>query len=212
MRLGYFGGSFDPPHLGHLAVARAAAKAFALDRVLFVPTANQPLKPTGSSAPFADRLAMVSLLCASEPTFEVSDIEAPRPDHSPNYTVDTLTQLRSTLAPEDEIFVLVGVDAFLDLRRWREPGQLLTLAQWVVFSRPGVLFSLANFLVDDLAPLTLNPAQQARVHHLDTLAEPASATRIRSLLHSLPASEPELLTLLPPTVLDYIRTHHLYTA
>jgi nicotinate-nucleotide adenylyltransferase len=200
MRLGYFGGSFDPPHLGHLAVARAAADAFALDRVLFVPTANQPLKPTGSSAPYADRLAMVSLLCASESTFEASDLEAPRPDHSPNYTVETLTQLRSTLAPEDEIFVLVGVDAFLDLRRWREPNRLLTLAQWIVFSRPGVLF--------DLAPLQLTAAQRARIHQLDTLAEPASATRIRELLRS----GEDCAGLLPPALLHYIRTHHLYSA
>jgi nicotinate-nucleotide adenylyltransferase len=203
MRLGYFGGSFDPPHLGHLAVARAAADAFSLDRVLFVPTANQPLKPTGASAPYADRLALVSLLCASESTFEASTLEVPHPDHSPNYTVDTLNQLRSTLAPEDDIFVLTGADAFLDLRRWREPDQLLTLAQWIVLSRPG-------FSLDDLAPLELTSAQRARIHILDTLAEPASATHIRQLLRSLPASDPELLTLLTPTVLSYIRTHRLY--
>jgi nicotinate-nucleotide adenylyltransferase len=202
MRLGYFGGSFDPPHLGHLAVARAAAEAFALDHVLFVPTANQPLKPNGASAPYEDRLAMVSLLCAEEPNFEASTLEAPRPDHAPNYTVDTLTRLRATLAPDDEIFVLTGVDAFLDLKRWREPNQLLTLAQWIVISRPGVLF--------DLVPLELTAAQRARIHHLDTLAEPASATHIRSLLHSIPASKPELLTLIPASILSYIHTHHLY--
>jgi nicotinate-nucleotide adenylyltransferase len=211
MRLGYFGGSFDPPHLGHLAVARAAAGAFALDCVLFVPTANQPLKPLGSSASYADRLAMVTLLCADDASFSASGLEAPRLDHSPNYTVDTLTQLRSTLGPADEIFVLTGADTFLSLKRWREPNQLLTLAQWIVLSRPGVLFSLAKFLYDDLAPLQLTPTQRARIHHLDTLAEPASATHIRSLLHSLPMSERELLTLLPITVLDYIRNHQLYS-
>jgi nicotinate-nucleotide adenylyltransferase len=205
MRLGYFGGSFDPPHLGHLAVARAAADAFALDRVLFVPTAHQPLKPSGSYASYADRLAMVSLLCADDTSFEASHLEAPHPDHTPNYTVDTLTQLHATLAPADDIFVLTGADAFLDLRRWREPNQLLALAQWIVLSRPG-------FSLDDLTPLQLTPTQRARIHHLDTLAEPASASHIRALLSDLPTSEPEVLTLLSPTVLDYIRTHHLYTA
>jgi nicotinate-nucleotide adenylyltransferase len=146
---------------------------------------------------------MVSLLCADDPSFEASNLEAPHPDHTPNYTVDTLTQLRATLAPTDDIFVLAGADAFLDLRRWRSPDQLLALAQWIVLSRPG-------FSLDNLTPLQLTPTQRARIHHLDTLAEPASATRIRSLLRDLPASEPELTTLLSPTVLHYIRTHHLY--
>jgi nicotinate-nucleotide adenylyltransferase len=222
MRLGFFGGSFDPPHLGHLAVARTAAAAFSLDRVLLAPTGQQPLKPDGALASFNDRLAMVRLLCtqnsnasndsndSNHPSFTASDIEAPHPDHTPNYTIDTLTRLRGTLAPTDEIFVLVGVDAFLDLKRWREPNQLLTLAQWIVLSRPGILFSLSNFLDNDLAPLQLTAAQRARVHHLDTLAEPASATHIRALLRSLTASEPELSPLLPPAVLAYIRAHHLY--
>jgi nicotinate-nucleotide adenylyltransferase len=204
MRLGYFGGSFDPPHLGHLAVARAAADAFALDRVLFVPTAHQPLKPTGATASYADRLAMVSLLCADDPRLAASDLEAPLPDHAPNYTIDTLTQLRSTLTAADEVFVLTGADAFLDLRRWRDPDHLVELAQWIVLSRPG-------FSLDDLAPLQLTIDQRARVHLLGTLAEPASATRIRQLLRSLPASDPELLTLLSTTVLRYILTHHLYS-
>jgi nicotinate-nucleotide adenylyltransferase len=204
MRLGYFGGSFDPPHLGHLAVARAAADAFALDRVLFVPTAHQPLKPTGATASYADRLAMVSLLCADDPRLAASDLEAPLPDHAPNYTIDTLTQLRSTLTAADEVFVLTGADAFLDLRRWRDPDHLVELAQWIVLSRPG-------FSLDDLAPLQLTIDQRARVHLLGTLAEPASATRIRQLLRSLPASDPELLTLLSTKVLRYILTHHLYS-
>ncbi len=100
MRLGYFGGSFDPPHLGHLAVARAAADAFALDRVLFVPTAHQPLKPTGATASYADRLAMVSLLCADDPRLAASDLEAPLPDHAPNYSAPRSRQpTRSSSSP-----------------------------------------------------------------------------------------------------------------
>jgi nicotinate (nicotinamide) nucleotide adenylyltransferase len=130
-RLGFFGGSFDPPHLGHLAIARAAAEAFSLDRVLFVPTAHQPLKPAGPVASFDARLAMVELLCADDADFEASPIEAPNADGTPNFTVDTLTQLRASLGEGDEIFVLVGADAFLDLRRWREPERLLQLAEWI---------------------------------------------------------------------------------
>jgi nicotinate-nucleotide adenylyltransferase len=198
-RLGYFGGSFDPPHSGHLAIARAAATAFSLDRILFVPTAHQPLKPTGPAAPFDARLAMVALLCTGDPSFEASSLEAPHVDGSPNYTVDTLTQLRSSLNGPDVIFVLVGADAFLDLRRWREPDRLLTLAEWIVISRPG-------FSLQDLSPLALTTAETKGVHILDGIAEPASATSIRELLHS----GSDCPGLLPTTVLRYIRDHHLY--
>jgi nicotinate-nucleotide adenylyltransferase len=198
-RLGFFGGSFDPPHLGHLAIARAAAKAFSLDRVLVVPTAQQPLKPTGLVAPFEARLAMVALLCADDASFEASPLEAPNTDGTPNFTVDTLAQLRSSLDEGDEIFVLIGADAFLDLRRWRQPERLLQLAEWVVISRPG-------FWLDDLSPLALSAAELARVHVLGGVAEPASATRIRQLLHA----GSDCAGLLPPAVVRYIRDHHLY--
>src|SRR5580700_10939646 len=119
MRVGFYGGSFDPPHCGHLAVARAAARAFALDKVLLAPTAQQPLKPQGAEAAFADRLAMVRLLCAGEHGLQASELEAPdssgaSPPSSgaaapnaaqPNYTIDTLRRLRAQLRPSDEIFV-----------------------------------------------------------------------------------------------------------
>ena len=221
MHIGFFGGSFDPPHLGHLAVARAAADAFDLDRVLLAPTARQPLKPRGASAGFADRLAMVTLLCeaaasaedpdASEtspkdpsrpPLFEPSSLDAPRPDGSPNYTVDALTRLRQELSPEDRILVIVGADAFLDIRRWRSPETLLRLADWIVVSRPG--FSLRQ-----LDALALSTEQQARVHLLERVHEPASATGIRALLRHGPVGS-SVRPLLPASVLEYIHTHRLY--
>ncbi len=207
MRLGYFGGSFDPPHLGHLALARAAADSFALDEVLFVPTGRQPLKPIGPVASFRDRLAMVEILCRGQreagsgelPRFKAAAIEAPLPGGSPNYTVDTLTRLRADLDSGDPIFVVVGADAFRDLRRWREPDRLLALADWVVVSRPG-------FSMRQLDTLALTPPQRGRVHLLEGVAEPASATRIREQLSS--GSDCE--GLLSAAVLDYIRDHRLY--
>jgi nicotinate-nucleotide adenylyltransferase len=199
MRIGYFGGSFDPPHLGHLRLARAAAEAFSLDRVLLAPTGIQPLKPEGLIAPFSDRLAMVALLCGSDPILQASSIDAPRPNHLPNYTVDTLTTLRAQLSPSDSLFILTGADAFLDLRRWRSPDQLLDLADWIVLSRPG--FSLRQ-----LDALALSSEQLSRIHLLETLADTTSATHIRSLLaQNLPCEH-----LLPTTILDYIHAHHLY--
>jgi nicotinate-nucleotide adenylyltransferase len=210
MRVGFFGGSFDPPHLGHLVVAREAASAYSLDRVLFAPTARQPLKPNGAVAPFDARLDMVALLCNLQPTlemppadraprFEPSRLDAPLPDGSPNYTVDTLTRLRATLQPVDEIFAILGADAFKTIAQWRSPHALLELAQWIVVSRPGA--SIEPFQTTGL------PANQShRVHLIQGIAHPSNATEIRTLLRSGSNCE----DLLPPSILHYIRAHHLY--
>jgi len=208
MRIGYFGGSFDPPHRGHLAVAQTAAAAFALDRVLFIPTSNQPLKPNGPIVPYADRLAMVRLLCAEAlPATNciASELEAPLPDDAPHYTIDTLQRLLSTLQPDDALFVLVGTDAFLQLPLWRSPMQLLELADWIVVSRPGFDPARLEALMQSLH---LTPAQRARIHLLQNLADPTSATALRAALqHPESASHLEGL---PATILNYMQTHHLY--
>jgi len=201
MRLGYFGGTFDPPHLGHLAVAQAAADAFALEQVLMVPTGVQPLRPVSPLAPFADRLAMVSLLCEQDPRLQAAALEAPRNPPVPNYTVDTLQQLL-VRSPEDELFVIVGADAFQSLPQWRSPELLLTLAQWIVVTRP-------RLTALELPALT--PEQRERVHLLQTLDNPASASAVRAALASRdPARSAELASLLSPPVLAYIREHGLY--
>ncbi len=199
MRIGFFGGSFDPPHRGHLAVAHAAAESFRLDRVLLAPTAQQPLKPNGAVASFKDRLAMVELLCQGESRFEASALDAPLVHGAPNYTIDTLTRLRAELSGDATVFVIVGADAFLDLRRWRSPDGLLDVAEWIVVSRPGFSFT-------DLDALKLSPEQFARVHLLPGVAEPASATQIR--LHL--SEGHDCSEIVPAPVLEYIREHHIY--
>jgi nicotinate-nucleotide adenylyltransferase len=204
MRIGFFGGSFDPPHLGHLAVGHAAAEAFSLDRILFTPTGRQPLKTNGASASFADRLIMVSLLCelqppGTRPYFEPSSSDAPHADGSPNYTVDALSKLRGNYSTDDNLFVIVGADAFLDLPRWRSPDILLQLAEWIVVSRPGVS-------LQQLQSVNLTPGQLSRVHLLEDVHEPASATDIRELL----SIGSDCFGLLPSSILNYIRAHHLY--
>ena len=120
MRVALFGGSFDPPHHGHTAIATAAADVFDLDKVLFAPVGRQPLKPEGVPASFADRLAMVELACKSDPRFDGSDLDTPRSDGTPNYTVQTLAALHDVM-PDARLFNLVGADSFLNLPRWREP-------------------------------------------------------------------------------------------
>jgi nicotinate-nucleotide adenylyltransferase len=206
MRIGYFGGSFDPPHRGHLAVARAASATFHLDNVLFVPAGRQPLKPEGAAASFRDRLAMTALLCDGQPTFSASDLEAPKPDHAPSYTIETLRRLHSQI-PAAEVFVLVGADAFLTVREWREPSELLRCAQWIVVSRPDVP------LERRLPELALTAEQLAHVHALTGIEEPASATEIRRLLLGCAAPqacEAQISEMVPPAVLAYILEHGLY--
>lgn len=197
MRVALFGGSFDPPHHGHIAIATAAANVFDLDKVLFAPVGRQPLKPEGS-APYADRLAMVELACRADSRFVASELDAPRSDGAPNYTVETLTKLHETM-PDVRLFNLAGADSFLGLRRWHEPERLLELAEWIVVSRPG--FPLA-----DLSPLGLTPHQKGRVHLLQTVHEDVAATNLRERLDA-----GDLCTdVLSPAVSEYIRVHHLY--
>jgi nicotinate-nucleotide adenylyltransferase len=198
MRVALFGGSFDPPHHGHIAIATAAADVFDLDRVLFTPVGRQPLKPEGAPAPFADRLAMVELACRPDPRFAVSELDAPRPDGSPNYTIQTLATLHGAM-PDARLFNLVGADSFLNLRRWHEPERLLEVAEWIVVSRPG--FPLA-----DLSSLGLTPRQRGQIHLLQTVHEDVAATNLRERLEV-----GDLCTdVLAPEVSAYIEAHHLY--
>jgi nicotinate-nucleotide adenylyltransferase len=212
-RIALFGGTFDPPHRGHMAIARAAADALQLDQVLFAPTGRQPLKLKSNPTPFADRLALVAAACAdanadsesnAEPgasvRFTSTDLDAPRPNNLPNYTVDTLAALRA-LHPNDTLFSLAGADSFLTLYHWREPQRLLALAEWIVVTRPG--YPLTD---ESLAPLRLTPAQRARVHLLTGIAEEVSATGLRERLrHGDPCAD-----LLSPSVARYIAEHRLY--
>jgi nicotinate-nucleotide adenylyltransferase len=201
MRIGFFGGSFDPPHCGHLAIARATADRCALSRILLAPTAKQPLKPDGPVASFHDRLAMVRLLCQADPRLEASSLDGPRPDQKPNYTIDALERLRQTLSIGDTITVLIGIDAFLDIRRWRSPDELLRDFDWAVISRPG-------FTLESIDGLNLTLQQRERVRLIDSVAETVSATALRA---SLQAGE-DIHSQLPATVLAYIREHRLYGA
>jgi nicotinate-nucleotide adenylyltransferase len=227
----FFGGSFDPPHLGHLAVARAARDALQLDCVLFAPVGAQPLKPHGSTAPFADRLAMTALAISGEPGFEISLADAPTSDQRPNYTLETLGTIRAGLPPGGSLFCLMGADSFVSLSHWHGAAELPFVASLIVASRPGQqLDDLARFLPRGLtlepgtshlsppsAPVELrsylirNPAGQiAPFYLLPNLDVEISASEIRKQVHlsaqDLIAARP----LLPPPVADYIRTHSLY--
>ena len=130
-RVGVFGGTFDPVHVGHLAIALAALESVPLDRVLFVPARRSPLKDRDPLASVSDRVAMLEAAVASEPRFALSPVELDRDGVS--YTVDTLEALRS----EGDLFLILGSDALADLELWREPDRIRELATILVAARPG---------------------------------------------------------------------------
>jgi nicotinate-nucleotide adenylyltransferase len=199
MRVALFGGTFDPPHRGHIGIAAAAADAFRLDRVLFAPAGRQPLKTVAAPAAFADRMAMVRLACAGDARFSASEIDAPRADGAPNYTVDTLAALRTSM-PGAEIFSLIGADSLLGLQHWREPERLLELAEWIVATRPG--FPLGN-----LAALGFTAEQRSRIHLLETVHYDVAATDLRRRLREGNSCK----EMLSPAVANYIAEHHVYS-
>ncbi len=228
-RVAFFGGSFDPPHLGHLAVARAARRALRLDKVLFAPVGAQPLKPAGSTAPFAHRVAMTELAIASDPAFELSLVDAPTAEGKPNYTLDTLRRLRAGLSPGTTLFCLMGADSFLSLRRWRGAAAIPFAAALVVASRPGqrlddltgclpkgvTLHAAAPQHKDAPADVELrsyvlrDPAgQTAPFYLLPDLDVEISASGIREQASAAP--DPGDDRLVPLAVGDYIRSHGLY--
>lgn len=228
-RVAFFGGSFDPPHLGHMAVARAARAALGLDQVLFAPVGAQPLKPQGSTAAFEDRVAMTRLAIAGEPGFSVSLVDAPRRSTAPNYTVETLIRLRAELPPGGVLYCLMGADSFLSLRRWHRAAEMPFVAGLVVASRPGqplddLLAALPDGLEVEAVPLAVRPSGSgvdcyrvgngaggaALLYVLPGLHIEISASQIRGQIQS---SDPSLVPeqhLLSNAVLDFIRAHELY--
>lgn len=133
-RIGLLGGTFDPVHHGHLAMALAAHQRCRLDRVVFLPAASPPHKPETVVTPLVDRLVMLRLAIESSPFLFCSDIEAFR--SGPSYTIDTLRHLRAELGPEAELFFIIGADSFLEITTWKEYRRIPFLAHLVVVNRP----------------------------------------------------------------------------
>lgn len=226
MRIALFGGSFDPPHLGHTGVATAAAERLRLDRVLMAPAGRQPLKRDQTQSPYSDRLAMVELACTGHLPLVASAIDAPRPDGGLNYTYDTLHLLREA-SPGDEIYCLVGADSLQTLRHWYRAAEALMLAPWIVAARPGFpLESLAHLLPDGIQagdpeqghseqgesrtrlPL-IRGSQRQTLWLLPDLDYEISATELRAALAANPAGIPQQI--LDPKVAEYAHTHRLYS-
>ena len=183
-RVGVFGGTFDPVHVGHLAIALAALESVPLDQVLFVPARRSPLKDRDPVASVADRVAMLEAAITSEPRFALSRVELERDGVS--YTVDTLEALRS----QGELFLIVGSDALADLARWRTPDRIHDLATILVAGRPG-------------APEP-DPVHRARAFDAPRLDISSRELRARA------ARGMSLRYLVPDGVWEHIQKRHLY--
>jgi nicotinate-nucleotide adenylyltransferase len=183
-RVGVFGGTFDPVHVGHLAIALAALESVPLDRVLFIPARRSPLKDRDPLASVTDRVAMLEAAIASEPRFALSRFELDRDGVS--YTVDTLEALRS----EGELFLILGSDALADLARWRAPDRIRELATILVAARPG-------------APEP-DPMHRARAFDAPRLDISSRELRARA------ARGMSLRYLVPDAVWEHITSHGLY--
>jgi nicotinate-nucleotide adenylyltransferase len=228
MRIGFFGGSFDPPHRGHIALALAAADRFALDRVLLAPAGLQPLKERQTATAFAHRYAMTALAAQADPRLCPSLLDAPLPDR-PNYTVETLTRLRDSLqvaGGQDTLFALVGADSALEIGRWWRPDRLLTLCDWIVAARPGhavgdIAAAVAAALPSGVqAEQAYDPVhgaylrlrnsygERSNLWALPEVQETVSATSLRADIRNGAWDE----ALAPPPVVEYVRKTGLYQA
>jgi nicotinate-nucleotide adenylyltransferase len=141
MKIGLFGGTFDPIHWGHLRSAEEVCEAFALDKVLFIPAAYPPHKTKRTGAPARDRLNMVRLAVAGNPRFAISTVELSRPGKS--YSIDTLQYFAGRSASKDSLYFILGLDAFVEIHLWKRYRELFPLCHMIVTSRPGSGASLS---------------------------------------------------------------------
>jgi nicotinate-nucleotide adenylyltransferase len=186
MKTAIFGGTFDPIHRAHVEVAKAAADAFALDRVLMIPAANPPHKQ-GAATPFEDRYRMVELACEGDARLVPSRMEEGR---EKSYSILTIERLKGPEGIHDPLYFIIGADAFADIETWYRAKDVIASVEFIVVSRPGHSFEV--------------PAG-ARVHGLETLELPVSSSEIREAF-----ARGETPGEVPKAVAEYIRERRLY--
>jgi len=196
-RIGLFGGTFDPPHLGHLILASEAKSQLELTRLLWTVTPHPPHKQDQPITPLEHRLAMVKLAIKDDPSFELSEVELERP--GPHYTVDTI-KLVAEQNPNAEIVPVIGGDSLQELPTWHQPKEILYAAHWVgVMRRPGEDANLEE-LEREL------PGIRSKVHYVDAPLLEIASREIRSRV----ATGKPFRYYLPVPVYEYIEQHHLY--
>ena len=189
-RVGILGGTFDPIHIGHLIIGQEIMLQCALDRVVFMPSGEPPLKRSMASA--EDRARMVSLAVRDYPEFELSRFELSRPGKS--YTIDTLRHLRRDMGEDTEIFLIIGADNAVEMGDWFDPEGVLDLAHVLVAERPG--FERAR----------VDPVFKSKMRFVETPLLDISSTAIRERVRT----KRPISFFVPDAVADYIRTQGLY--
>jgi len=216
VRIAIFGGTFDPIHSGHVQAAKAAARRFRLNRILFVPTGHPPHKTSNGLTDFRHRFAMVALACEEDPRFVPSLLESPDVHPGLHYSINTVRRVRRMLRPEDKLYFLIGIDAWLDLPHWKQFRRLLGLADFIVVSRPG----FDNHEIEKVVPPDLVSRQKARVsshqielsqttvHILPNVEVPVASRDLRRTLQQ----KENIAGLVPPQVEQYILKEGLYSS
>lgn len=220
MRIGLFGGTFNPIHRGHLWAASEVIKRFNLERIFLIPAALPPHKTTGLVAKADDRLEMINLAIADLFGLTVSDVELNRP--GPSYTIDTIRHFKHTLAKDSRIYLIMGLDAFLEIHTWKSHQDLLEQIAFIVMARPAEDYPdarqgwriLEAYLKSTLSSDYQFDSEQAcyrlegkqPVHICDIQAMDISSTKIREKVKRKQSIE----NLVTPEVADYIRLKGLY--
>lgn len=195
-RVGLFGGTFNPIHIGHLTIAEEARAAAALDEVIFIPSGESYLKDPLEIAPREDRYAMTKLACGDH--FAVSDIETRR--EGPSYTAVTCREFRRA-RPEDDLFLILGADSLLEIERWRDPQAIFDCVTLLAFTRGGQDADAFRRQAEHL-----RTQYGARIRIIDVFTLDISSTEIRRWI----AQGHAVRYLVTPPVHRYILEHHLY--
>jgi nicotinate-nucleotide adenylyltransferase len=219
MRVALFGGTFDPVHRGHLAVARTAADAFGLSLVYFALADIPPHKQKRKLTDFQHRYAMLALATAEDKRFVPSLLDSYT--GQPNYSIDSVRRQKKTLNKSDKLYFLIGIDAFKDISTWRMPEELLAECDFIIANRPGhSMADVVRSLPKDLRPSetylrNMKKAQRngslvipgATLHLLTDVHERVSSTQIRA---AAAKSAKQLARYVPQLVAEYIRKEGLY--
>jgi len=214
VNIALFGGTFDPIHAGHLWAAQTAARKFGLHQILFVPTGNPPHKVRDQLTPYVHRYAMVALACAEHPRFIPSLLERPAPDARPHYSIATVQRAKKCLRVRDRLYFLIGLDAFLDLRTWRDYRRLLDAVNFIVVSRPGFeMREIREIVPGGLVASGAQPRQRGELRlrnsHIYVLQGVESPIASRNIREAVPRGE-SITGLVPPLVEQYILKEGLY--
>jgi nicotinate-nucleotide adenylyltransferase len=218
-RIALYGGTFDPVHAGHIAVARELTQLLALDEVLFIPAHVAPHKRGREVTPAFQRYAMLALATQNEPRLMISTVELDEP--AKPYTIETLVRMQSKLGPEAQLFFVMGADSWVDIKTWREWERVLELTNHVVVTRPGYELSTEHVTpavrerVVDLRGLEreavsreVDGSEGTRIYVTDVVLMDVSSTEIRQLVRD--GLGREAAALLPAAVAEFIGKYKLY--